>query len=70
MRKRQNELKPQDFLFMEESLPLVTGANLYEPAEEEDSEFLAVCLECSSEFAADIGTDECPNCGGSDLDLL
>lgn len=52
----------------EEEMPTNLEAGT-EEFEEDRSEISVVCLECSHSFVTAYNDDECPMCGGSDLDL-
>jgi Zn finger protein HypA/HybF involved in hydrogenase expression len=67
MRKRQAELSFSDFAYMDPELPPL-HENVVE-IEDVDREFEVFCLECGANSTISEDEDECPVCGGCDLDV-
>jgi rRNA maturation endonuclease Nob1 len=68
MRKRQAELSFTDFAHMDVELPPL-DQNVVD-IDDVDRDFEVFCLECGSHSSISPDEDECPVCGGSDLDVV
>jgi len=70
MRKRQGQLSLTDYAFspIPEFVPADDELPEYPEPLEAPAEIDVYCLECGFEFSEE-SPDECPNCGGSDLEV-